>query len=440
MRGIFQKDLEMMNISKSWILLLLASVACLLRGVWSLLGVVFLLPFCLSLFWNKHHDFGLVLPWKWYHLVLSRVIWLLITLIPAFLSGILWMILDQKIFRVLDALAACGILLAAGCALLLLCLPTWLRKSKTASKQSARKSTGVYIKILAVLGYAMVAAGFCIFALIMFTFGGMRLTPQAAAEWRYYDAARWQKIEFGEYIVYYTTNNTIDEYSDKWIDDILPVERNGIFYEAVYTENRSDDPQQNFFRPVWNADTGELVGELCWFEVDGFYHYFFIPPVTLRDWTQIPEFVRLGYDKVTVNGHEIDIFKHSYFITDVPVEDFEISGISLTINDPGVDPPPVEYIRNIAIYCDAYNDAKFSFDSNGTFRFVPKEGHPQSTGVYEKTETGIILYFREKGEIVETVELTFKEDGKFFYKGDRFRCTNKEDVWDAYPLYTKPAC
>ena len=427
MRGIFQKDLEMMNISKSWILLLLASVVCLLRGVWSLLGVVFLLPFWLSLFWNKHHDFGLVLPWKWYHLVLSRVIWLLITLIPAFLSGILWMILDQKIFRVLDALAACGILLAAGCALLLLCLPTWLRKSKTASKQSGRKSTGVYIKILAVLGYAMVAAGFCIFALIMFTFGGMRLTPQAAAEAWNYRAGQWERIEFGKYTVFYTTDYyTSDGFGDERIDRIIPVERLGIFYHGLNTDRRGN--------AVYITDICEVGGEIFSFEEGGHYHNFYITPWIRDGWTYL-DFLGQQYETVTVNGQMLDMFKQCYFVTDAPVQEFEINGVSLTST--GYVELPSEFVEH-AICFDS-GTYSFLLRVNGMFNYRKNDDTLCRSGKFEKTSEGIVLYFWENGEFVETVRLTLDASGNFCYDEMEFAQYFIGPEWDTYPITESPA-
>ena len=426
MRGIFQKDLEMMNISKSWILLLLASVACLLRGVWSLLGVVFLLPFWLGLFWNKHHDFGLVLPWKWYHLVLSRVIWLLVTLIPAFLSGILWMMLDWKLFRMLDALAACGILLAAGCALLLLCLPTWLQKTKTETKQNVGKSTGGFFKILAILGYAIVAAGFCIFALIMIGFGGFRLTPQAAAEAWNYRAGQWEKIEFGKYTVFYTTDHyTSDGFGDERIARIVPVERLGIFYQGLNTDRGG--------KAVYITDICEDGGEIFSFEEDGRYHNFYIEPWLRDGWTHL-DFLRQQYGTVTLNGQPLDMFKQCYFVTDAPVQEFEINGVSLTST--GYVELPTEFVQ-YAVCFDSGTDS-FLLRVNGTFTYRKNDDTFRRSGNFEKTSDGIVLHFWENGEFVETVRLKLDASGNFHYDEMDFVQYFSRPEWDTYPITEAP--
>lgn len=428
MKGILRKDLTMIRLKKSWILPLLSLFPLCWHGIWPALGLVFLVPFWVGLFWNAHSDFGLCLPWRWHQMVFTRLLWLIVTLIPVPLGGLYWAERWEEPYRLRDAGKMWLFLLCVGCILLLVFLPRMVWQTKRGARKGLEGAAAVAVKVPVLAAYVGAVITYCFWFLILLI-GNVNLSVEAAAPY-WADIHNTPKIEFGNYIVFYRTDNTIDSYSDKWISEIAPVSHN-ILYTQTITDGRNAEV-------VRIADTGERAGFLYTYEADGQYHNFFMPEVTLSDWTQIPEFVRLGYDKVIVSGQEIGIFKHSYFITDAPVEDFEISGVPLTINDPGIDPPPGQYSETIAVY-SGHLGRDFLFESNGTFEYS-RGGGAVLNGVYEKTETGIILYFREKGEIVETVDLTFTEAGNFLYDATEFHCSNKEDAWDTYPLYTKPVC
>lgn len=177
--------------------------------------------------------------------------------------------------------------------------------------------TVLTVLIVAILSLALI--GFSIVALIAWVFGGARFTPDAAIEAASLGASERPCIKTDGLYFYYET-----ELGGEWISDIMIARQNGVGMWNPVTA-----PRDNY--PVYVKSTGEWAGMLIFIEKDGVYHNFYIPPVSGYDEETVPDFVKEGYSTVTVNGSELEPFKHSYFTTESEITELTINGVILSI-------------------------------------------------------------------------------------------------------------
>ena len=186
-----------------------------------------------------------------------------------------------------------------------------------------KKNTSLIITVICtVLALAILlvaAASVAIVAFVGWVWIGMRFSPEAAiecvglgaSELPYFDADGWR--------FYYET-----DYDDSdWICEVRPVEKQGIFWYAVTRPRMSE---------VSVADSGAYAGGIYMQECGDEIHVFYIPPISGYPEGYAPDFIADGYDSITVNGEEIEVFKHSYFVVDEPFDSFVINGNLLIVN------------------------------------------------------------------------------------------------------------
>ncbi len=182
------------------------------------------------------------------------------------------------------------------------------------------KASKTVLIILLVIILVIAIIGFGIIAFVSWFFGGVRFTPQDAIEAASLTASEREYIKTDDLYFYYDTAENMDE----WICDVMIAEQNGIGLWHAVTNPPND-------APVYVEDTGEWAGTLMFMERNGTYHYFYIPPISGYDETTIPNFVKEGYSVITIDGNDIELFKHSYFATGAIVEEFEINGTKLVL-------------------------------------------------------------------------------------------------------------
>ena len=94
----------------------------------------------------------------------------------------------------------------------------------------------------------------------------------------------------------------------------------------------------NFHYSDFWADPGKQFKPKAWAsfgveELDGVYHNFFIPSVGGTNPPTLPDILADGYSVITVDGEDIELFKHSYFTTETEVVKFEINGTKLVVGN-----------------------------------------------------------------------------------------------------------
>ncbi len=188
--------------------------------------------------------------------------------------------------------------------------------------------TALSVIIVAVLLLALI--GFGITAFVGWVWGGMRFSPEAAIEAVGLHSSEKPRIEAGDCYFYYDTFEGYDRFQaseDKsdWIAYVTPVMKNefGLWYARP-------KPHTN---TVYIDGTEEDVGYIIPVEADGVYHNFFIPNLYGTDTLTLHDCLSDGYSCVVVEGQEIELFKHSYFVTENAVESFEINGTKFTVSN-----------------------------------------------------------------------------------------------------------
>ena len=185
-----------------------------------------------------------------------------------------------------------------------------------------RKTTRIILHTVKIIVIVLLLAAFiCLAALfaMRWVWQGARFTPESAMEAVAMGAGQRAKSKVGDYMFYYATGER-----DDWIYRVTPVVQNELkMYYAI------PNPES---ATVLVAETGTFAGSLLTFEVNGSYHHFYIPPQYGFAAEEQPSFMKEGYDKVYINGNPVDIFKHSYFITNELFDEIIIGGMNLKIN------------------------------------------------------------------------------------------------------------
>ena len=188
---------------------------------------------------------------------------------------------------------------------------------------TAKKKTVTVIAVICavlVSSILLVAtAGAAMIAFVGWVWGGMRFSPQAAMECVSLGSSELPYFEDDGWRFYYET----DYSNSDWICEVRPVEKQGLLWHAITRPSMSR---------VSVADSGADAGSIYMQECGNEIHVFYIPPISGYPEGYAPDFIADGYDKVTVNGEEIAVFKHSYFTVDEPLDSFVIDGNLLLIN------------------------------------------------------------------------------------------------------------
>ncbi len=169
---------------------------------------------------------------------------------------------------------------------------------------------------------------FSIFLLsFLFAFSGcMYTSPEAAMEGIGIGHSQRERIEADGCYFYYTTVSYHVENAGElgdWICEVTPVQKNeiGMWHATV-------DPRSY----VVHAEGGsETVAYLVTEEVNGIYHNFLIPEFQWEEEVSLPDGIPSDYAFVHVHGKDVEIFKHSYFVTYAEVKEFTLSGIKFTV-------------------------------------------------------------------------------------------------------------
>ncbi len=181
------------------------------------------------------------------------------------------------------------------------------------------------ILLVVALGISMVGCG--IIGFVSWVWGGVRFSPDAAMEAIGIGHSQQERVEGEDCYFYYST--FADRYyegedMDDWICAVTPVERSGWFMW-----NATPDPRGEF---VYIEGTQQQMGLLVCVEADGKFYNFFLISDGNTNPPSFPDPLADGYTHVTVNGEQLEMFKHSYFVTDAEVEAFEINGTRLVVD------------------------------------------------------------------------------------------------------------
>ncbi len=187
------------------------------------------------------------------------------------------------------------------------------------------KTIKIILTVLLSIVLTVNLVGCGITGFVSWVWGGVRFTPEEAMEAVGIGASKQERIEAEDCYFYYET--IADNYesageSADWIYTVTPVKKQNGMWSAS-TNPRSHVVYTN----------GEGVGTIISYEINGKYHNFIIPFVTGGETATLPNGFPIIYDKVAVNGIEINLFKHSYFVTDIEVKEFEISGTEFTVDN-----------------------------------------------------------------------------------------------------------
>ena len=177
-----------------------------------------------------------------------------------------------------------------------------------------------------VLALALITLG--IISFVSWVWGGTRFSPEDAMEAVSLGSSERARIEAKGCYFYYTTiaddyEASADSNMADCIQHVTPVTKNSIgMWHAVTRPSRY---------PIYIEGTEAYVGSLVVEELDGVYHNFFLPSVGGANPPTLPDAFADGYTVITVDGEDIELFKHSYFTTETEVVKFEINGTVFTV-------------------------------------------------------------------------------------------------------------
>ncbi len=182
------------------------------------------------------------------------------------------------------------------------------------------------VKIFLVLLFALTLAVALIGCGVSWVWGGARFFPKDAMEAVSIGAGKQEHIVADSCYFYYRT--VADEYGavgelDGWICQVTPVKQNGIGMWSADPDSRG--------RLVYTEDVAESIAALVVVESNGKYHNFLIPFFVYGEAPSLPEGFPSVCNKICVNDAEYELFKHSYFVTEAEVTEFEIDGKSFTV-------------------------------------------------------------------------------------------------------------
>jgi hypothetical protein len=174
--------------------------------------------------------------------------------------------------------------------------------------------------VLLVLCMALLLVGACIVAFVSWVWGGIRFTPDMAIEAVSLNASERESIALDGICFYYRCAEGAEDY----ISDVMMVERNGIGMWYAVT-NPVDD------YPLYDKQTGERIGCIVCAENGGKWHSFLIFDCLSQYYKDTPDFLSRGFDSILADGESVDVFKHSYFVTDTAPSELTIGETTLVV-------------------------------------------------------------------------------------------------------------
>ncbi len=160
---------------------------------------------------------------------------------------------------------------------------------------------------------------------VSWVFGGTRFSPEEAMEAVGIGASKQEYIEIEDCRFYYQTTadcfESCGELAD-WIYGVTPVKKKNRMWSA--------NPNPRSY-PAYTDGAEESIVAVIPVEVNGKYHNFLIPDYIGGDTVSLPEAFPRTCTEITVNESKLALFRHSYFVTDEPVSEFEIDGIRFKI-------------------------------------------------------------------------------------------------------------
>ena len=191
----------------------------------------------------------------------------------------------------------------------------------------ALKTVSIALLVIVLL---LALIGFSIIAFVSWVWGGIRFSPEDAMEAVSLGSSERERIEVEGCYFYYTTIGDDYEISEDsnmadCIQYVTPVIKNNIGMWNAVTRPSS--------HPVYIEGTETYVGSFIAEKLDGAYHNFFIPSVGGTNSPTLPDTLADGYSVITVDGEDIELFKHSYFTTETEVVKFEINGTKLVVGN-----------------------------------------------------------------------------------------------------------
>lgn len=189
-----------------------------------------------------------------------------------------------------------------------------------------KKALKIILIVLLILALSLGMVGCGIIGFVSWVWGGVRFSPDAAMEAVGIGYAQQPRIEGEDCYFYYST--FADDYyegeeMDDWICRVTPVRKSGWFMWHA-----TPDPRGEL---VYTEEEQQAVGRLIAVEVSGKFYNFFLITDGGTNPPSFPAALADGYTHVSVNGERIEVFKHSYFVTDAPVEVFEINGTRMVV-------------------------------------------------------------------------------------------------------------
>ena len=190
-----------------------------------------------------------------------------------------------------------------------------------------KKTVIIIISIVLALAVLILSVTVGMIGFVSWVFGGVRFSPEAAMEAVGIGASEAERIEGdGVYFYYHTIAemySDLDNMTD-WIYSVTPVRQNGIGMWYASPDPRSYS--------VYLEGESEWIGSFVFVEIDGTFHNFFLPAVLNTEPSSLSEALSEDYTSVTVRGQTIDVFKHSYFVTEDEVAFFDINGTTFVID------------------------------------------------------------------------------------------------------------
>ncbi len=174
--------------------------------------------------------------------------------------------------------------------------------------------------VLLVISMALLLVGACIVAFVSWVWGGVRFTPDMAIEAVSLNAGERESITVDGLCFYYECAEGADDY----IRDVMIVEQNGIGMWYAVT-NPVDD------YPLYDKQTGERVGVIVYVEREGTWYSFLIFDCLNQYDIATPSFISSGFSSILADGKIVDVFKHSYFLTDFEPTEICIGETTLVV-------------------------------------------------------------------------------------------------------------
>ena len=156
---------------------------------------------------------------------------------------------------------------------------------------------------------------------VAWVWGGIRFTPDDAIEAVSLGKSQNEKIQTDDYTFYIET--FLDK--DDWLENVYPVTKTDLgMYHAITRLGQ-------YTQGVYIGADLKLVGRLITLEGENAFYHFFIPEVEDYDPLVLPPELPTDYNSIVIEGKEIEVYKHSYFVTKNLFKTFSIDSIKFQV-------------------------------------------------------------------------------------------------------------